>query len=141
MNKTIAPLLLLGLCALPGTLLAQSACPTLPSGRNLHWESQQGPDFQVCRALDGQGEQVLGLMFTRKKPNVQLSRNQRREEGWVGSHPVYWYQPPIAEGGAAQKRITVLELEDGRYAQVWVEGRDPSEIQARLQLGAWLGLE
>lgn len=131
-----------------GLLLAASAfdaaaqdaavCPSLPPGSNLHWEAKAGAGFIVCRALDGE-RQVLGLMLT-SQPTVNLQRRNREEEGSIGAHEVRWYQPEVAAQGAERRRITIVELGDDRYAQVWVDASSEDELQQLLSLAQGIAL-
>ncbi|GAB3514054.1 hypothetical protein MNQ95_01425 [Pseudoxanthomonas daejeonensis] len=115
-----------------------AACPSLPAGSNLHWEAKAGNGFTVCRALDGE-RQVLGLMLT-SQPTVNLLRRNREEQGTIGAHEVRWYQPEVAVQGSERRRITIVELGDDRYAQVWVDASNDYELQQLLSLAQGIAL-
>ena len=137
MNK----LYCLGLLAIAWAAPASAqdtACPLLPAGSNLHWQEQVGDGFTVCRALDGE-RQVIGVMLTRQ-PTVNLRRRNREEEGSIGSHEVHWYQPEIAEQTGERKRVTVVELGEDRYAQVWVDVSSDAELRQLLSLAQGIAL-
>ena len=125
MNKTISVLLSLPLAFQAASASAQQACPALPDGSPLRWERQAGDGFDVCRAMDAEGRQVFGVMLT-GKPTVRLQRSHRVEEGMIGRYEMHWYRPTIAQDTGLEKRITVVELDDGRYAQFWVDAEDPA---------------
>ncbi|WP_028919680.1 hypothetical protein [Pseudoxanthomonas suwonensis] len=110
----------------------QGACPPLPAGTNLQWQEKVHDGFVLCRALDGE-RPVLSLMLT-AKPTVNLLRRNRLEEGSIGSHEVRWYQPEMAVQTGAQQRITIVELGNDRYAQVWVEAASDTELRQLLTL-------
>jgi len=116
----------------------EAACPTLPAGSNLHWQQQAGSGFTVCRALDGE-RQVIGVMLT-SSPTVNLRRRNRQEEGSIGGREVHWYQPEIAEQVGERKRVTIVELGDKRYAQVWVDATSDDELQQLLSLAQGIAL-
>lgn len=140
MNKTIALLLSLPLAFQAASASAQqAACPALPDGSPLRWERQAGAGFDVCRAVDAEGRQVFGLMLT-AKPTVRLQRNHRVEEGVIGRYEMHWYRPAIVENTGLEKRITVVELDDGRYAQFWVDAEDPAQLQRALGLAQGIAL-
>ena len=140
MNKTTIVLLLsLPLAFHAAPAAAQQACPALPGGSPLRWEQQAGDGFEVCRAMDAEGRQVFGLMLT-EKPTVRPQRSHRVEEGTIGRYEMYWYRPAIAQDTVLEKRITVVELDDGRYAQFWVDAEDPAQLQSALSLAQGIAL-
>jgi hypothetical protein len=124
--------------AIPSAHAQEATCPTLPAGSTLHWQEQAGDGFTVCRALDGE-RQVIGVMLT-SEPTVNLRRRNRQEEGSIGTHEVHWYQPEIAEQIGERKRITVVELGDDRYAQVWVDASSDDELRRLLSLARGIAL-
>ena len=138
MNKLHWVGLLLAASAFDAAAQDAAACPALPAGSSLHWEAKAGSGFTVCRALDGE-RQVLGLMLTRQ-PTVNLLRRNREEEGTIGAHEVRWYQPEIAAQGTERRRITIVELGEDRYAQVWVDASSDDELRALLSLAQGLAL-
>mgnify|MGYP003582931026 CR=1 FL=1 len=137
MNKLCCTGLLLAAATFQASA-QDAACPALPSGSNLHWEQKAGTGFTVCRALDGE-RQVLGLMLT-AQPTVNLQRRNREEEGRIGAHEVRWYQPEIAAQTGERKRVTIVELGDDRYAQVWIDATSDDELQQLLSLAQGIAL-
>lgn len=139
MNKLYCLGLLLAASAFDATAQdAAGICPPLPAGSTLRWEAKTGNGFTVCRALEGE-RQVLGLMLTRQ-PTVNLLRRNREEEGTIGTHEVRWYQPEIAAQGAERRRITIVELGEDRYAQVWVDASNDAELRQLLTLAQGIAL-
>ena len=116
--------------ATPQASAQDATCPALPAGSNLHWQQQAGNGFTVCRALDGE-RQVIGVMLT-SSPTVNLQRRNREEEGSIGAYEVHWYQPEIAVSTGERKRVTIVELGDDRYAQVWVDAANDAELRQLL---------
>lgn len=133
---------LLGLLAIawatPQASAQDATCPALPAGSNLHWQQQAGNGFTVCRALDGE-RQVIGVMLT-SSPTVNLQRRNREEEGSIGAYEVHWYQPEIAVSTGERKRVTIVELSDDRYAQVWVDAANDAELRQLLSLAEGIAL-
>ena len=133
---------LLGLLAIawatPQASAQDATCPALPAGSNLHWQQQAGNGFTVCRALDGE-RQVIGVMLT-SSPTVNLQRRNREEEGSIGAYEVHWYQPEIAVSTGERKRVTIVELGDDRYAQVWVDAANDAELRQLLSLAEGIAL-
>ncbi|MBO9716532.1 MAG: hypothetical protein J7507_06910 [Pseudoxanthomonas sp.] len=115
-----------------------TACPALPDGSSLRWEAKAGDGFTVCRALEGD-RQVLGVMLA-AKPTVSLLRRNRVEEGHIGLHEVRWYQPEIAAQGSERKRVTVVELGEDRYAQVWIDASSDDELRQLIALAEGIAL-
>ncbi|HET6395345.1 MAG TPA: hypothetical protein VFF91_00720 [Pseudoxanthomonas sp.] len=135
-KRTIASFIL---AALPLAASAQQACPDLPPGAGLHWEQQAGAGFRVCRAVDAGGRQVFGVMLTRE-PTVQLQRRNREEEAVIAGREVHWYRPDIAVDTGLEKRITVVELEEDRYAQIWVDAPDATQLRQAMALAEGIAL-
>ena len=133
---------LLGLLAIawatPQASAQDATCPALPAGSNLHWQQQAGNGFTVCRALDGE-RQVIGVMLT-SSPTVNLQRRNREEEGSIGAYEVPWYQPEIAVSTGERKRVTIVELGDDRYAQVWVDAANDAELRQLLSRAEGIAL-
>lgn len=130
--------LLAALLGLPGTVLAQQAtshCPALPASSGLHWQEQASAGFLACKAATQDGGQSLNVMLTSRDPDIRFSRSQRAESGTFSGESLHWYVPELAgrsESYAASRRITVVKLGKGQYAQVWIDATSPEEL-ARLQ--------
>ena len=84
--------------------------------------------------MDEGGTQLLGVMLT-PQPTVNLRRRNRVEEGMIGPHEVHWYRPEIAEPGAEEKRVTVIELGKDRYAQIWVDANFKEGQLGKIRIG------
>lgn len=139
MHKTIFSLgILLGFSVSP-VADATDPCPALPQQAGLHWEQSGGKGFTVCRAMDEGGRQLLGVMLT-AEPTVNLRRRNRVGESVIAGQEVHWYRPEIAEPGAEEKRVTVVELGKKRYAQIWVDAEDPGQLQRAMDLAQVLAL-
>lgn len=127
---------LTGLLVLPAaTALAQQAqnCPQLPPQANLQWSERNDNGFIVCRASTADGRQVLGMMLTSRDPNIPLARNLREEKASIAGETVHWYRPDLGGRdmpGLASRRVTVVELGDDRYAQIWIDAGDTQELQS-----------
>ena len=140
MTKTPLVLLLSTLaCACLPQAMAQSqatSCPALPQSARVHWESNESGS--VCRAMDAEGRQIFGLMFTDEP--MRLARNLREEEGMVGSHEVRWYRPRVAGDTSGERRVATLELEDGSYAQIWIDAGSEGQLEQAFSLAQALQL-
>ncbi len=119
----------------PGAALAQNAvthCPSLPAASGLQWQEKSGAGFIACKAIASDGHQSLNLMLTSRDPDLRLSRSQRAEEGRFSGKELRWYIPEVAGRDASQiasrRRITVIELGNDQYAQVWIDATSPEEL-------------
>jgi hypothetical protein len=131
---------LTGLSVLPAVLAAATAmaqqaqnCPQLPPQANLQWNERSDKSFIVCRATAADGRQVLGMMLTSRDPDIPLARNLREEKGSIAGESVHWYRPDLGgvnAPGLASRRVTVVELGKGHYAQVWIDASDAQELQS-----------
>lgn len=134
------------LLALPGSLLAQQSttrCPTLPSASGLQWQERAGNGFIVCKAVTGDGRQSLNMLLTSRDPDIRLSRSQRAEAGTFSGEALHWYVPELAgrdPAFAESRRITVVELRKGQYAQVWIDAESPKELGQLQSLASQLDI-
>lgn len=137
---------LVGLSLLSASAWAQqqTACPTLPPSSGLQWNQQAGSDYLACKAVNAEGRQVVGLMFTTRDPGIVLSRDRRAEKGEIGGESMYWYRLDL--GGRQlpemeSRRITVAELGKHRYAQIWIDAASGDELASVQSLVQSLDLE
>lgn len=118
------------------------ACPTLPANAGLTWEQRVDATFITCKALTTDGRQVLNLMLTARDPRISLERRLREEESTFSGEQMYWYRPNL--GGQetlpamASRRIAVVEYDDDRYAQVWINAASPEELGSLISLARQL---
>lgn len=112
--------------------LAQSAmtCPTLPVGTALHWERSGSGSLLICKALDAQGAQAFGVMLTSKAPDKPSGA--REEKGVIDSHQARWYHAQIANRPDAQTRLAVIELDNDRYAQIWIDAPNQAALETSM---------
>lgn len=132
MNKTafLLPLLLAA-----GGAQAQdaSACPQLDASTGLSWEYRGGNGADFCRALRTDGSEAFG-MYISQQPNFAPDRSNRKESGTIGGSEVQWYRAELAGQPDIQARETVVKLEDGRSAHVWMHARSATELQEAFQV-------
>ncbi|WP_305804434.1 hypothetical protein [Stenotrophomonas sp. YIM B06876] len=123
--------LLLALAS-PAALAEPAAgCPSLPANANLHWEAQVQSDFIVCKATTDDGRAVLNMMLGSRNPDLPLNRPLRAEKGGFAGEPLYWYRLDMGGRdlpGLESRRITVVKLDKKRYAQIWIDAADSSEL-------------
>lgn len=112
-------------------------CPPLPAGSGLQWQQQQRDSYLLCRATDADGEAVLNIMYTEREPDIPTPRSLREEKGTFAGSELYWYRQQIAGSDPASealRRITVTELGKRQHAQLWINARDPAQLQQLIQL-------
>ncbi|WDS36163.1 hypothetical protein [Pseudoxanthomonas sp.] len=114
--------------------LAQTAsgCPILPTGTNLQWEQSGSSSLVICKAFDPQGVQAFGVMLTSKEPDKPSGA--REEKGKIDGHKVRWYRSSIANRPDAKTRMAVVELDDDRYAQIWIDAPSDDVLEAAMSI-------
>ena len=118
-------------------------CPSLPASSGLQWQEQAQADFVVCRAATADGREVLSLMLSQRDPGIPLSRSLRQEKGSFGGESMYWYQPDLGgqqPPGYAERRISVIKLDKGRYAQIALYPGSTQELGSLQQLAQGMSL-
>jgi len=122
---------------------APTECPSLPASSGLQWQQQAQADFLVCRASTSDGREVLSLMLSARDPNLPLNRSLRQEKGSFGGESLYWYQPDLGgqqPPGYAERRISVVKLDKGRYAQISLYPDSAQELGSLQQLAQGMSL-
>ncbi len=140
-----APVVLSSLLFVAAQAAAQAPveCPSLPASSGLQWQEQAQADFVVCRAATADGREVLSLMLSQRDPGIPLSRSLRQEKGSFGGESMYWYQPDLGgqqPPGYAERRITVIKLDKGRYAQIALYPGSTQELGNLQQLAQGMSL-
>jgi hypothetical protein len=124
--------LLLSLAAPLCPAQSASGCPTLPAGTDLHWEQSGTASLVICKAFNAQGTQAFGVMLTGKEPDKPAG--SREEKGKIDGHKVRWYRSSIANRPDAKTRMAVVELDDDRYAQIWIDAPSDDALEATLSI-------
>lgn len=127
MNKT-AFLLPLLLAATGAHAQDAAACPQLDASTGLTWEYRGGSGVDFCRALRADGSEAFG-MYISSKPTFSPNRSNREESDTIGGRKVQWYRAELAGQPGVQARETLVKLDDGRSAHVWMQSDSESELQ------------
>ncbi|MCR8717010.1 hypothetical protein [Stenotrophomonas indicatrix] len=140
-----APVVLSSLLFVTASAYAQAPvdCPSLPASSGLQWQQQAQPGFLVCRAATSDGREVLSLMLSQRDPDIPLSRSLRQEKGSFAGESMYWYQPDLGgqqPPGYAERRISVVKLDKGRYAQIALYPDSAQELGTLQQLAQGMNL-
>lgn len=132
MNKTafLLPLLLAA-----GGVQAQeaNACPQLDASSGLSWDYRGGDGADFCRALRADGSEAFG-MYISKQPTFSPKRGNREESGTMGGRDVQWYRAELAGQPGIEARETLLTLDDGRSAHVWMQAASQDQLQQTFEL-------
>jgi hypothetical protein len=131
------------LCLFSASAWAQAApaCPTLPANAGLQWEQRADASFIACKAVTADGRQVLNVMLTSRDPKIRLERRLREEESTFSGEEIYWYRLDLGGRdmpGMESRRITVVELDDDQYAQVWINADSAEELGSMISLAQQL---
>lgn len=107
-----------------------AACPQLPAGSGLRWEQSGTAALVICKALDDGGQQAFGVMLTTKEPDKPAGAREEKTE--IDGRKARWYHTRIANRPDAQNRMAVIELEDERWAQLWIDAPSEAALQATM---------
>ncbi|MFO3703694.1 hypothetical protein ACI6Q5_01620 [Xanthomonas codiaei] len=136
----------LSLLLATATSHAQTApvCPPLPPASGLQWNELAGADYLVCKAVNAEGRQVVGVMLTTRDPAMVLARDRRAEKGQIQQEDFYWYKLDLGGReipGMESRRVTVVELGKKRYAQLWIDGANSEELTSMQSLVQTMNLQ
>lgn len=126
---------------LPFLLLAASAvqaqdvpgCPQLPDGTDLIWQHRGTADSDFCRALRIDGTEAFGVYIANESP-FEPKRGNREESGVVDGRQVQWYRAELVTKPDIEARETLVELDDGRVAHIWLQARSGEQLDSALDL-------
>lgn len=116
-------------------------CPTLPASAGLQWEQRVDATFIACKAVTHDGRQVLNVMLTSRDPKIRFERRLRAEESTFSGEEIHWYRLDLGGRdmpGMDSRRITVVEFDNDRYAQVWINASSPEELGTLISLAQQL---
>lgn len=139
MNKTAfyVPILLLSGVAAQARAQDAGACPQLPAEAELTWEHRGSGDSDFCRALRSDGSEAFGLYIAPESP-FEPKRGNREEQGSVDGKAIQWYRAEIATQPDIEARETLVELDDGRTAHIWLQAQSGEQLSRAFQLAEGL---
>ncbi|MGO1069884.1 hypothetical protein [Lysobacter sp. CA199] len=120
-------------------------CPFLPAGSGLQWELENGPDFDVCYAVErGTAKRAdkrirIGL-YSGLYPNFEPLSRQILAEGRIDGRAVRWFR----SSGGAYARETLFSPRSSRYRwtfHVWIDAANATELRDTLRIVSQLSLE
>lgn len=111
---------------------AQTAerCPTLPADSGLIWSYREGPDFDLCYAIQADSSDTAFGMYFGNHPSFQPDEAVRVDDGIVGGREVVWYEKD--DDALARQTLLVLDPEHDLVAHIWVMGETAEELEERL---------
>ena len=131
------PALLVPVVFLLSTAGAQAqdsaSCPQLPAGAELIWDHRGSAGADFCRALRDDGSEAFGVYIARDSP-FEPNRRNRDVEGMVAGRSVYWYRAEIALKPDVKALETLVELDNGRVAHVWLQSSSDDQLQQVLDV-------
>lgn len=129
------------LSAAPAAQAQVAGCPQLPAGSGLDWEHRNTGDADFCRALRDDGSEAFGVYIAPESP-FEPARRNREEKGLVDNREVRWYRAELATRPDIEARETLVELDDGRVAHIWLQAPSGEqlerafEVTSKLRFGA-----
>lgn len=129
MNKTALLMPVLLVLAVSAQAQQPPACPQLPASAGLSWEHRAGGGADICRALREDGTEAFGMYIASESP-FKPNRRNREEQGAIDGREIHWYRAEIAAQPNVQARETLLELDDGRVAHIWLQAHSDAELAA-----------
>lgn len=128
MNKSALCLPLLFLAATVAQAQESAACPQLPADAGLSWEYRGSGGADFCRALRDDGSEAFGLYIAKDSP-FEPKRSNREEEGRIDGQEIQWYRAELVGKPDIQARETLLKLDDGRVAHVWLQAESGEQLR------------
>lgn len=125
MQKIVAGLLLLAL-SFPGSAQETDRCPILPENSGVEWSYQEGPDFDLCYAIDAASKKDLFGIYTGFTPSFKPENSTPIGEGIVAGQKIQWYP---ASGGQADQfsRQTLLHVDNRILMHVWISADNEAD--------------
>jgi hypothetical protein len=105
-------------------------CPSLPSGTasDLQWVAMRTDTALLCRAVSkDNGAEAFALTLTRKSP-FKPDSDLREEQGRIGGKKLWWYRSEIAGRPNELVRETLLKLDSGAVAHVFIRTSDATAL-------------
>lgn len=135
--KTFITLLLL---ALPSLGFAQDGdrCPILPDQSGVEWSYQEGPDFDLCYAIDATSGKDLFGVYTGFTPSFNPQGSPPIGDGAVAGQKIQWY-PASGEHLDQFSKQTLLHVDTRILMHVWIsadneaDSRHAEEVLAKMK--------
>ncbi len=130
--------ILLATVLMPASMLVSArgteVCPELPAGSGVEWVYQEGPDFDLCYAIESSTKKDSFGIYLGWHPSFKPKDARPIGKGKVAGNEVTWYPRDPDEYHPKFGRQTIVELKSGELAHVWVGAESEQGLQSRLQI-------
>ncbi|GAB2610955.1 hypothetical protein [Novilysobacter erysipheiresistens] len=133
MNKTALSLSFLLLAASAAQAQETLGCPQLPADTGLTWEHRANGGSDFCRALRADGSEALGL-YIAAEASFEPKRDNREENDLIDGRPVQWYRAELVTKPDIEARETLIQLDDGRVAHLWLQAPAGAQLNQAFEL-------
>lgn len=126
--------------AVPMLLSAQpwargvETCPELPADSGIEWAYREGPDFDLCYAIESSTKKDSFGIYLGRHPSFQPRDAKPIGGGKIAGREVTWYPRDADEHHPQSGRQTIVELKPGELAHLWTGAGNDRELQSRLQI-------
>jgi hypothetical protein len=86
-----------------------------------------------CRALRSDGSEAFGLYIAADSP-FEPKRGNREEAGVIDGREIHWYRAELAAQPNITARETLIELDDGRVAHVWLQANSADQLSTVMRV-------
>lgn len=115
---------------LPALGFAQEVdrCPILPDNSGAEWSYQEGPDFDLCYAIDTTSKKDLFGVYTGFAPSFKPENSTPIGDGTVAGQKVQWY-PASGEHVDQFSKQTLLHLDKRILMHVWISADNEADAR------------
>lgn len=127
LSTAFAGLLLAG-AATHATAQTAADCPTMPPDAGLTWNVLRTDSLLLCRAMrTDNSQEAFALTLSRKSP-FRPESELREEQGQIEGRKFWWYRGEIAGRPKELVRETLVKLDNGQVAHVFIRTEDPATL-------------
>lgn len=125
--KTIIAILLL---AIPILGYSQEAdrCPILPVDSGVEWSYQEGPDFDLCYAMDANTKKDLFGVYTGFFPSFKPGDSLPIGDGSIAGQAIQWY-PASGEHVDQFSKQALLHVDGKILMHVWISADNEADAR------------
>lgn len=120
--------------SIPASARGVEACPELPTDSGVEWVYREGPDFDLCYAIESSTKKDSFGIYLGRHPSFEPKDAQPIGKGKVAGRKVTWYPRDPDEYHPQLGRQTIVELKSGELAHIWVGAESEKKLQSRLHI-------